>query len=248
MCHRTTRGVGVRTEQIRLVIMLSLAVGLVGCVATTTQRAVPTPTATAVPASSQGDMDAGTAGRLVSQRTDSPPVIDGQTEAVWAAAEPLRIPLTWGIDGTEHALDVELWVLHTDQAISFLAQWSGEPPSGEENTVSNKLTLHWRIPEPAAQKLDCSVVCHTAFADGAGRFAYANSETIPQGGSGALAAAGGWEDGTWTLEWSRPLVSSNPFDIQFDETAAYTFLVKVFERVDNRPDPVSERYLLVLQP
>jgi hypothetical protein len=153
------------------------------------------------------------------------------------------------MDGSEHALDVELRAVHTDEAVSFLAQWPGEPPSGKENTMANKLTLHWRIPEPEAQVLDCSVVCHTAFAGGNGRFVYANTETIPQGGSGSLTAAGGWDAGTWTLEWSRPLASANPFDLQLDDRdRTYTFLVKVFERIEGRPDPVSERYLLVFQP
>ena len=115
--------------------------------------------------------------------------------------------------------------------------------------MTNRLTVHWRIPEPAARRVDCTVVCHTAFADGEGRFAYANAETIPQGGSGALPAAGNWDGKAWTLEWSRPLLSGNPYDLQFASLdQAYTFLVKVFERVEGRPDPVSARHLLVFQP
>jgi hypothetical protein len=188
-------------------------------------------------------------GRLVSRQISSPPVIDGQVEEIWAAAEPLQVPLTWGMSGTEQALDVALRALHTDETIYLLAQWSGAPPSGEANVVLNKLTLHWRIPEPAAQGLDCTVVCHTAFADGSGRFVYANAETIPQGGSETLPVAGHWDAGTWTLEWSRPLLNGNPFDLQFDDLdRTFTFLVKIFEGVNGRPDPVSERHLLVFQP
>jgi len=154
--------------------------------------------------------------------------------------------MKWGMDGVERALEVELRALHTDDAVFFLAQWPGEQPSGEENTVANKLTLHWRVPEPAAQRLDCTVVCHTAFADGRGRFVYANAETIPQGGSEALPAAGAWDGGTWTLEWSRPLLNDNPFDLQFtDLEEPYSFRIKIFERVDGRPDPISERHDLV---
>ena len=194
-------------------------------------------------------MTVNTVGHLVSRRVASPPVIDGQVDAVWANSVPLRLPLTWGWGGTEHALDVELQALHTDEAVYFLAQWPGEPPSGEEDTVFNKLTVHWRIPEPAMGRLDCNVACHTAFADGQGRFVYANAETIPQGGNEELPTAGGWNAGTWTLEWSRLLVNSNPFDLQFtDLDQTYVFLVKVFERVEGRPDPVSERHLLGFQP
>jgi hypothetical protein len=209
---------------------------------TVVPRSTPTPTREAMGA----DENAGAPGRLVARRTDELPAIDGLVEELWASAEPLRISLTWGIEGTEHALDVALRALHTDEAISFLAQWPGDPPTGDEATTYNTITLHWRIPEPAGQHLDCTVVCHTAFADGRGRFVYANAETIPQGGSGALDAAGGWEAGTWTLEWRRPLVSANPFDLQFgDREGPYTFLIKVFARLEGRPDPISARHVLV---
>ena len=107
------------------------------------------------------------------------------------------MPLTWGAEGTEHALDVELRALHDEQTLYLLAQWPGEPPGpGQEDTVYNQLTVHWRIPEPDAARLDCTVACHTVFADGQGRLAYANAETIPHGGSETLQAAGGWEAGT----------------------------------------------------
>ena len=245
---------------------------LLGCAAPTTDVApsptvVPSPTATPLPSPTSSPsptppaatathtpVQEDAAGRLVSRWTDAPPEIDGQAEEVWAAAELLRLPLTWGWEGTEHALDVELRSLHTDQALYFFAQWPGKAPAdgtpdSELSTVSNVLTLHWRIPDPAAQRLDCAVACHTAFADGAGRLAYANAETIPQGGSAALDAAGGWEAGTWTVEWSRPLINGNPYDLQFDDLAlGYSFRVKVFKRVEGRPDPVSKRHLVVFSP
>jgi hypothetical protein len=153
------------------------------------------------------------------------------------------------MEGAEHALDIELRSLHTEQALYLLAQWSGKAPEGPENTVSNVFTLHWRLPESAAQGLDCSVACHTAFVDGRGALAYANAETIPQGGSAALEAAGGWGDGLWTIEWSRPLINGNPYDLQFDDReGTYSFFVKVFERIEGRPDPTSGRHLLVFEP
>jgi hypothetical protein len=230
-----------------------------GCAAKTTvpPTAMPTPgkaTAASLPPSTPGAMTPDAAGRLVSQPVASPPVIDGEVDAVWATAVPLQLPLTWGLDGTEHALDVELRALHTGEAVYLLAQWLGGPPSGEEDTVFNKFTVHWRITDSEAARqglrdLDCTVACHTAFADGQGRFVYANAETIPQGGSVARPAGGGCRAGTWTLEWSRPLVNGNPFDLQFaDLDRAYLFFVKVFERVEDRPDPVSERHFLVFQP
>jgi hypothetical protein len=233
--------------------MLVLMLILLGCAAPTT-AAVPSSAATLSPTSSAATPPReataqDTPGRLVSLWTDSPPEIDGRVESVWEAADPLHVPLTWGMGGTEHALDVALRSLHTDQVLYLLAQWPGGAPVGPQDTVSNLFTLHWRIPDPAAQRLDCTVACHTASVDGGGRLAYANAETIPQGGGGALDAAGSWEAGTWTLEWSRPLVNGNPYDLQFeDPEAAYSFLVKVFERIEGRPDPISARHLLVFYP
>jgi hypothetical protein len=159
------------------------------------------------------------------------------------------VPLTWGADGTEHALDVELRAVHDEQKLYLLARWPGERPAGDDNTVYNQLTVHWRIPEPEATRLDCSVACHTVFVDGQGRVAYANAETIPHGGSETLQVAGGWKDGQWTLEWSRPLVNGNPFDLQLeDRDRAYTFMVKIFARIEGRPDPVSRPHQLVFVP
>jgi hypothetical protein len=37
----------------------------------------------------------------------------------WSYRAPLQLPLTWGLDGTEHALDVELQALHTGEAVYF---------------------------------------------------------------------------------------------------------------------------------
>jgi hypothetical protein len=159
--------------------------------------------------------------------------------------------LTWGVEGAEHALDVKLRALYDAQALYLLAEWPGDPPAFKENTVYNQFTVHWRIPEPDAALLDCSVACHTVFADGQGRVAYANAETIPVGGSETLQAAGGWQagGGTWTLEWSRPLANANPFDLQLaDRDRAYTLRIKVFARVEGRPDPVSKPVQLVFSP
>jgi hypothetical protein len=187
-------------------------------------------------------------GRLMVRLAASPPTVDGQVDDLWETAELLRLSLTWGLRGTERALDVDLRALRTDEAVFFLAQWLGEPPSGEADTFFNKLTVHWRIPDAEARRLDCNVACHTAFADGQGHFVFANAETIPQGGAGALPAVGDWRAGTWTLEWSRPLVNGNPFDLQFDDLEGeYLFFVKVFERIEDRPDPVSPLHQLVFE-
>jgi len=187
--------------------------------------------------------------QLVVKQAMTEPVVDGRVDAAWAGAQPLRIPLTWGIRGTRHALDIELRALYTAQAIHFLALWREAAPAGPADATANKLTLHWSIDTPAGSPAPaCNVACHTAHSDSAGRVAYMHAETIPPGGDEDLPAAGGWQDGVWTLEWSRPLINDNPYDLQFaDLRRGYPFFVKIFERVEGRPDPVSATYLLVFQ-
>ena len=142
-----------------------------GCTAAPIATSVPIQAPTPMPSSPDAR------DRLISLSTDAPPAIDGRIDEVWATAEALSLPLTWGMEGDEHAMDVELRSLHTDQALYLLAQWPGRALEGPESTVSNLFTVHWRLPDPAAQRLDCTVACHTVFADGTGRLAYANAET-----------------------------------------------------------------------
>jgi hypothetical protein len=205
----------------------------------------PTATATGLPSPVAPPTAKSGTGRLRVIRTDTPPAVDGRVEEAWESADALSLPLYWGFGGTEKALDVALRALRTDDAIFFLARWPGEPPAGEVDTSFNKLTVHWRIPDATERKLDCAVACHTAFVDGEGRFVSDNAETIPPGSSQGLPIAGGWHAGTWTVEWRRPLTNQNYYDLQFDDLGGeYPFFVKLFERIESRPDPVSPLHRL----
>jgi hypothetical protein len=238
-----------------MVVLLTAVVGgcAVGAPVPATVSETPEAAATSrspsqiTPQTTAGSMDH----HLVSCYVNSAPLIDGRIDEPWTAAHALELPLSYGMDSEEHALDVTLRSLHTDETIYFLAQWPGEPPSGDDDMAFNKLTIHWRIPDlegSGTQRPDCAVVCHTAFANGQGDFVYVNAETIPQGGWEALSSAGGWNSGIWTLEWSRPLQSGNPYDVHFTvPDAEYPFLVKIFERVEGRPDPVSRLSFLVFE-
>ena len=156
-------------------------------------------------------------GQLISQKVDVPPVIDGELEAIWQSAPALDIALTWGAHGTEHAFCVKLRSAHTDEAVYFFASWEGSPPTQPDNTIRNQLTMHYDMAEPwpGARDVTCLVACHTAFTDRAGRLAHVIAETIPTGQTDALPSAGGWSAGQWDLEWSRPLLHENLFDVQF---------------------------------
>jgi hypothetical protein len=192
------------------------------------------------------------AGRLEARRIPAAPRLDGPLDAVWATAPPVQIPLAKGLDGDPRvpAVTVELAAVYTTDALYFRARWPGAPPLAAANTTFNQLTIHWAIPvQTDLPAPACAVACHTAYVDGHGRVAYMNSETIPQGGEDALAAAGGWAQGEWTVMWSRPLVSANAYDLQFaDLGGAYTFFIKVFARTEGQPDPVSKPHVLVFAP
>jgi len=250
-------------RDIGLPIALLLAVGIVaGCVLPATWPTATTPPGVPTMAASgpspspamQAAPTLSTVAGLRARRVSDLPTIDGQLDAVWATAQPLRLTLRKrGTDGerTSDTMNMELRAVHDQEAIYFAAQWTGGAPSGDEGVIGNKLTVHWRIPETEAarRRLDCNVVCHTAFADDRGRLAYANAETIPSGGSETLSAAGGWQAGIWTIEWGRPLLSANPYDLQFqDLERSYLFFVKLFGEGAGHPDFVSDRNHLVFQP
>ena len=99
--------------------------------------------------------------------------------------------------------------------------------------------------------LACTVACHTATADGRGQLIGIRSETIPPGLDDDLPAGGGWTAGTWILEWSRPRVSTSPYDQHItDPDQGYRFFLKLFqsdpEGLDDAADPVSDVHELRL--
>ena len=191
------------------------------------------------------------AGQLVSCSVNTAPLLDGEADPVWASCPTLRIPLTYGIRGEEHAVDVGLRSLHDEDTLYLLVDWQGDAPSMVEGHIQNRLTLHFDLEEPwpGARDVTCLVACHTAYTDGMGRIDYLSAETIPSGRTEPLPAAGGWSDGVWRVEWSRPLVHGNLFDVQFEDLEqAYPFFVKVFDQIEDKADPVSARHVLVFRP
>jgi hypothetical protein len=192
---------------------------------------------------------------LLSAATAAPPVMDGLVETTWETAPPLSALLHYGLHGDEPAGMVELRSLHDDERVYFLARWSAATPGGELGTWRNLLTVHWRLVEPGAvsgavtgsEGLACTVGCHTATADGEGGLVGVRAETIPPGLEEDLPAGGGWSAGTWTLEWSRPRVSDNPYDQNLvDPAQSYRFFVKLFLGLQNQPDPTSDVHELRL--
>ena len=183
------------------------------------------------------------------------PALPAAVEAVWDQALPLAVPLHYGLHGDDPAGGLELRSLHDAENVYFLARWSAGSLGGEPNAWRNLLTVHWRLVDPGmvsgestgSDGLACTVACHTVTADGQGRLVGIRSETIPPGLDDDLPAGGGWADGAWTLEWSRPRVSQSPYDQHMaDPRQTYRFFVKLFLGLENRADPVSDVHELRL--
>jgi hypothetical protein len=192
---------------------------------------------------------------LFSAPATSPPVMDGIVDAVWEGALPLKVSLHLGLHGDESAGELELRSLHDDRNVYFLASWPAETPGGEPGAWRNLLTIHWRLVDPglvsgestASEGLACTVACHTATADGQGRLVGVRSETIPPGLDDDLPSGGGWAQGRWTLEWSRPRASTSPYDQHMlDPVQSYRLFVKLFQGKEGRADPVSDVHELRL--
>lgn len=189
--------------------------------------------------------------QLISQQVDHPPIVDGHLDRVWDAAPLTCVSLTRNAPSERDAREVALRSLYVDGTVYFFAVWEEAHPNYSGDNVRNRFVLHFDLeePYPGARDVTCLVACHTAFSDGHGQLAHVIAETIPQGASDPLPAAGAWSTGVWHLEWSRPLVNDNPFDVQFrDLDAGYPFFVKVFDWVEGQADPVSGDYVLVFRP
>lgn len=174
--------------------------------------------------------------------------MDGVVEAAWEQAPVLDVPLHYGLHGDQQAGVLALRSLHDAENVYFLARWPAASHGGEPNVWRNLMTVHWRLVDPGyvsgqstgSDGLACTVGCHTATADGQGQLAGIRPETIPPGLSEDLPAGGGWSDGEWLLEWSRPKVSESPYDQNLtDPGLPYRFFVKLFLGLEGQADPVS---------
>jgi hypothetical protein len=192
---------------------------------------------------------------LHSTAVDTAPVVDGIVEAAWEHAPALNTPLHYGLHGDESAGTVELRSLHDDSNVYFLARWPAKSHGGEPNVWRNLATIHWRLVDSGevsgestgSQGLACTVGCHTATAGDEGQLVGIRAETIPPGLEDDLPSGGGWSDGEWLLEWSRPRLSASPYDQDLTDPAqGYRFFVKLFQGLDDRPDPVTNVHELRL--
>jgi hypothetical protein len=145
--------------------------------------------------------------------------------------------------------------LYDSDQVYFLARWDALEPGDDPEAWRNLLTVHWRLVDPGlvsgaetgSDGLACTVACHTVTADGQGHLVGMRSETIPPSLDEDLPSGGGWRAGEWTVEWSRPRLSTSPYDQHLtDPNQDYRFFVKLFQGIENRADPVSDLHTLRL--
>ena len=192
---------------------------------------------------------------LLSVATNTPPTMDGVMEDAWEQAQPATLPLHYGLHGREPAGSIEVRSLHDDERVYFLARWPSETPGGEPGVWRNLLTIHWRLVDPGlvsgastgSEGLACTVACHTATTDGQGNLVGIRGETIPPGIDDDLPSGGGWAQGEWLVEWSRPRISESPYDQNLvDPEQSYRLFVKLFQGIEGHADPVSDVHELRL--
>jgi hypothetical protein len=192
---------------------------------------------------------------LLSSPAGLAPAMDGVVEEEWEQAPALTVPLHYGLHGIEPAGEIELRSLHDAERVYFLARWPSDVPGGEPGAWRNLLTVHWRLVDAGlvsgestgSDGLACTVACHTATADGKGQLIGIRNETIPPGLEDDLPAGGGWSQGLWTMEWSRPRLSPSPYDQHMIDAAhSYRFFVKLFLGREGQADPVSDVHELRL--
>ena len=60
---------------------------------------------------------------------------------------------------------------------------------------------------------------------------------MPQGSRADVRARGKWEDGIWTIEFGRRLITGHQDDVQFTRNQTHQFGISRFEIAGRRPDP-----------
>jgi hypothetical protein len=194
---------------------------------------------------------------LLSIEAAVPPRMDGKVDPAWEDAPALVAPLHHGLHGDDKAGSAEIRSFYDQERVYFLVRWQSKTPGGEQGATRNLLTIHWRLQDTGlvsgsatgSEGLACTVACHTATADGEGQLLGIRSETIPPGLNEDLPVGGGWADGEWIVEWSRPRLSDSPYDQHMtDADLSYRFFLKLFEDELGRPDAVSDLHTLRLSP
>lgn len=188
---------------------------------------------------------------LTARCVASVPTLDGALEPVWSEAEPTVLDLMYGRHSVIPVATAEMRALYTADTLYLAVSWPQAEPPGPDGTAQNKLIVHFEVPAPwqGAADVMCLTACHTAYIDAGSQASYLTAETIPPGMALPLPVGGGWQGGQWAFEWGRPLVSENPYDVQFtDLSAEYTFFVKIVEGQPAQPDPVSGDILLRFGP
>jgi hypothetical protein len=174
--------------------------------------------------------------------TTLPPLID-PGDVRWDVTPPFYVPLHAGSHGPLTEEVVELRALYDETTVAFRARWPEEAPV----QVMERFALIWHKDDlPGQRGEDCGTACHVARSDSDGGIQTVVPAFVPAGREEPLPTQAVWQEGTWTLTWSRPLHSPEARDVQFiDLTQRYRVRAKVFLDLDHKPDLLTEDIYLI---
>ncbi len=142
--------------------------------------------------------------------------------SAWQQAGPLNVPLAGGV-----ATSIQVSAVYSAQAVYFRLHWPEALNNVPAPTVQQQqATVTWKRNEAIG---GCAVVCHVSFS--AGRW-IDNMQVVAPDVTAApfTVILDQWQDGWWTLGYSRPLVTPDVEDIQFsDLRRAYPFGLDIAE-------------------
>ena len=143
-------------------------------------------------------------------------------EQAWQQATPLNVPLAGGAITT-----MQVTAVYSAQAVYFRLHWPESLQNVPAPTVQQQqATMTWKRAEAIG---GCAVVCHVSFS--AGR-RIDNMQVVAPDVTAApfTVILDEWQDGWWTLGYSRPLVTPDVEDIQFsDLSRTYPFGLDIAE-------------------
>ncbi len=151
--------------------------------------------------------------------------------------EPVPVDLTLSADNSYKA-DVWFWKAnrtdHAGYADDKVQLYVTDPLPNTQRMISAKGNLFYLKRKGDAGKAAYQATVHTDFVgDEAPRF----EQQKPEGSRADIRAKGHWANGFWTIEFSRPLNTSQTDDVIFDPKNTYVFGVSRFEIAGRSPNP-----------
>ena len=145
-----------------------------------------------------------------------------EVEQAWQQATPLNVALAGGL-----VTGIQVSAVYSAQVVYFRLHWPEALNNVPAPSVQQQqATMTWKRAEAIG---GCAVVCHVSFSAGK---RIDNLQVVAPDVTAApfTVILDQWQDGWWTLGYSRPLVTADVEDIQFsDLRRTYPFGLDIAE-------------------